>query len=60
MQHLRGTDKHLLGSNKMYVHQGRSQEFQKGVSVNGRISIKQRSIRVQLQMLTNCTHVNLI
>ena len=41
-----------------YSLQGRSQEFQKGVSINGRMSIKQGSVGLQLQMLTNCTHVN--
>ena len=40
------------------VHQGCSQEFQKGVSINGRIIIKQVSLGVQLQMLTNRTRVN--
>ena len=34
--------------------QGRSQEFQKGVSINGRMSIKQGSVGVQLQMLYTC------
>ena len=38
--------------------QGRSQKFQKGVSINGRIIIKQVSLGVQLQMLTNRTRVN--
>ena len=38
--------------------QGRSQEFQKGVFINGRVSIKQVSVGVQLQMLTNHTRVN--
>ena len=38
--------------------QGRSQEFQKGVSINGRMSIKQRSVGVQFQMLISHTHVH--
>ena len=38
--------------------QGRSREFQKGVSINSRISIKQISVGVQLQMLMNRIHVN--
>ena len=44
----------------MYAYwlQGHSQEFQMGVSINGRMSIKQRSVGVQLQMLTNRTYVN--
>ena len=39
-------------------YQGHSQEFQKGVSINGRMSIKQGSVGVQFQMLTSCTHVH--
>ena len=38
--------------------QGHSQEFQKGVSINGRMSIKQGSVGVQFQMLTSRTHVH--
>ena len=37
--------------------QGRSQEFQKGVSINGRMSIKQGSVGVQFLMLMNSAHV---
>ena len=38
--------------------QGRSQEFQKGVSINGRMSIKQGSVGVQFQMLSSHAHVH--
>ena len=41
-----------------HTKQGHSQEFQKGVSINGRISIKQVSVGVQLKMMTNHTRVN--
>ena len=47
----------MLSLSRRHI-QGRSQEFQKGVSIYGRMSIKQGSEGVQLQMLTNRTHVN--
>ena len=40
------------------TYQGCSQEFQKGFSINGRMSIKQGSVGVQFQMLTSRTHVH--
>ena len=38
--------------------QGHSQEFKKGVSINGRMSIKQESVGVheQFLMMSSCTH----
>ena len=35
---------------------GHSQEFQKGISINGRINIKQGSVGVQFQMLMSRAH----
>ena len=40
------------------VRTGHSQEFQKGISINGRMSTKQGSLGVQFQMLANHAHVH--
>ena len=49
------TDCSVISVRHSYI-QGRSQEFKKGVSINGRMSIKQESVGVQFLMLTSCKH----
>ena len=51
------SNEQVIADTQAFIVQGRSQEFQKGVSINGGMSNKQGSVGVQFQMLMNRVHI---